>query len=174
MRATFHARKSSNSLTRCCRLRPRRSRRQINIARNFPRFASARHPVQLRAGVLCAADALIAKLGDNLESSLLCKLAKVSQLHFHRLAVVRCADSRVDCHFHFAPPFGFGPGFCAAFTLRPFAMSASVQSQRVRPSNGIPRGRIFPSLSQRCSVMNETPILFAACGVLNVLFFLIL
>ena len=42
---------------------------------------------------------------------------------------------RVDRHFvaHRLPAFGFGPGCCAAFTLRPLAISASVQRQSVRP-----------------------------------------
>src|SRR4029077_18287496 len=68
--------------------------------------------------------------------------------------------------------FTFGPGFCAAFTLRPLAISASVQSQSVRPSpNGIPwDGRIFLSSSHRLSVLNDTPIRRAATAVLYVFF----
>jgi len=65
-------------------------------------------------------------------------------------------DARVDCysrchHVLFLLGFVFGPGFCMAFTLRPLAMSASVQSQSMRPSGILNAvyGLIFPSASQR-------------------------
>jgi hypothetical protein len=67
---------------------------------------------------------------------------------------------------------GLGPGFCAAFILRPRDMSASVQSQSVRrPPMGIGLlARINPRASQRLSVLNDTPIFRAACLVLYVFF----
>ena len=65
-------------------------------------------------------------------------------------------EARVDCysrchHVLFLLGFVFGPGFCMAFTLRPLAMSASVQSQSMRPSGILNAvyGLIFPSASQR-------------------------
>jgi hypothetical protein len=67
---------------------------------------------------------------------------------------------------------GLGPGFSLAFTFRPVAMSTSVHRQRVRPppiGNDI-EGRINSRNSQRFSVLNETPILLAACCVLHVFF----
>ena len=86
-------------------------------------------------------------------------------------------DARVDGHsrYHrafFLLGFAFGPGFVAAFTLRPRAMSASVQSQSVRPSGILIAvvGLIFPSASQRLSVLNPTPIFAAACCVPYVFF----
>jgi hypothetical protein len=66
--------------------------------------------------------------------------------------------------------FAFGPGFCAAFTLRPLAMSASVQRQSVRPPSigTATDGRINPRASQRLSVLKLVPIFAAAFFVLYV------
>ena len=57
-----------------------------------------------------------------------------------------------------------------AFTLRPFAISASVQRQSVRPPSigTATEGRINLRASQRLSVLNETPIFAAAVCVLEV------
>src|SRR5262249_4823705 len=91
-----------------------------------------------------------------------------AELHLRRLAVTSGRNTRVDrCPGrHGRPAFGFGPGFCSAFTLRPFAISASVHAHSVRLATGIATdGRIFPSRSQRWRVIKETPIFFAACVV---------
>src|SRR5271170_7070313 len=82
--------------------------------------------------------------------------------------MIRRRDSRVDCGSHLAS--AFGPGFCAALTLRPLAMSASVHRQSVRPP---PIGSTFDArinsrASHRLSVRNETPIFAAAAFVLYV------
>jgi hypothetical protein len=58
--------------------------------------------------------------------------------------------------------FGFGPGFCAAFTFRPLAISASVHSQSVLPFGILIAvdGLNFPSSSQRLSVSVRLTHLF--------------
>jgi hypothetical protein len=92
------------------------------------------------------------------------------QLHLRRLAVVRCADSCVDCSFRFARRFfDLRPGVLSIW--RAFAISACIHRQRVRPPpiGTDTEGLIFPSANQRFTVRKETPILSAASLVLYVL-----
>src|SRR5713101_1415296 len=64
-----------------------------------------RGPLLFRAG-----DPSVYVLAGNCPPAPLAILTQLAHLHLWRLAVVRCADSRVDRRFHLAPPFGFRPG----------------------------------------------------------------
>src|SRR2546428_10535942 len=85
--------------------------------------------VEFGRGIRRAAHTLVNVFGGKVPAASLRELSEIPCLEAHILTVVGCTDSGVDRNTgaHRLAAFGFGPGVCAAFTLRPLAISASLQ-----------------------------------------------
>jgi hypothetical protein len=149
------------------------SRNTVFISRCYNFIAApavSQEAVKLRPAFFRAREATVHIFVGDLPTPSQTVLPQFTSLNMRILAVIAGGNTRIDSGSHFLR--AFRPGFCAAFTLRPFAKSPSLQRQSLRPSlNAIPwNGRILPCASHRLSVRNETPMRLAATCVLYVFF----